>query len=190
MTEQQIGCSDVHVVEDERGLADLSVEWLDGEYTVRTGYNGKQAIEELGHTVDIDLPERSQPERSDDEILAHIREQDFDCRVVMVRAVKLDIDVLDPEFEDYLTKPVDRDGLRATIERMERLATYDELLQELYQYVTTRSILQEENDISITEHESCRDLLDRIATLQGQVDVTIKAFVTAFRDEADSYSHD
>jgi DNA-binding response OmpR family regulator len=195
MTEQQMLSSNVLIVEDERGLADLYAEWLAGEYTVRAAYNGKQAIEELGNTVDIVLLDRSLPDLSGDEILARIREQDFDCRVIMVTAVEPDLDILDLEFDDYLTKPVDGADLRMTIERIERLATHDDLLQELYQCIATRSVLHEENDISITDHESYGDLLDRIATLQEQVDVTIEAFDTeefeaAFRDLEDSHSHD
>lgn len=195
MTEQRMSRSNVLIVEDERGLADLYAEWLAGEYTIRTAYTGKQAIEELGNTVDIVLLDRSLPDLSGDEILARIREQDFDCRVIMVTAVDPDLDILDLEFDDYLTKPVSGDDLRTTIERIERLATYDDLLEELYRCIATCSVLHEENDISITDHESYSDLLDRIATLQEQVDVTIEAFDTeefeaAFRDLEDSPSHD
>lgn len=195
MTEQQMLNSNVLIVEDERGLADLYGEWLAGEYTVRTAYNGKQAIEELGNTVDIVLLDRSLPDLSGVEILARIREQDFDCRVIMVTAVEPDLDILDLEFDDYLTKPVDGDDLRTTTERMERLVTDNDLLQERYQRIATRSVLREMNEIGTTEHELYSDLLDRIATLQEQVDLTIEAFDTeafgaAFRDLNNTHSHD
>lgn len=188
-------CSNVLIVEDERGLADVYAEWLADEYTVRTAYNGKQAIEELGNTVDIVLFDRSLPDLTGQKILACIREQDFDCRVIMATAVEPDLDILDLEFDDYLTKPVSGDDLRTAVERIERLATYADLLQKLYRCIATRSALHKETDIGIPDHESYCDLLDRIATLRGQVDVTTEASDTealdaALRDLEGSHSHD
>ncbi|MDG5777157.1 response regulator [Haloarculaceae archaeon H-GB2-1] len=195
MTENYGTSADVLIVEDERALADLYTEWLADTYSVRAAYEGEQAIGELEEAVDIVLLDRGLPDIPDDEILDHIRKRDVDCRVVMVTAVEPGLDSIDLEFDDYLIKPVDDEDLRTTVERMEQLATYDDLLQELYQCLVTRSVLLEKDDIEITDHESYSDLQDRIETLQDQIEVTSETFDTgafeaAFRDLKEPHSHD
>lgn len=107
----------VLVVDDEADALDAYAFWLADSYRVLTAESGDEALERIDD-VDVVLLDRRMPDRSDDEVLEAIREQGFDCRVVMVTAVDPDFDIVDLGFGTYLTKPIDEDDLDATGERL------------------------------------------------------------------------
>lgn len=102
----------VLVVDDDESLADLYVDRLEREYTVRSAYSGEEALEKLDETVDVVLLDRRMPDLSGDELLVRIRERGYGCRVAMLTGVDPDVDILDLAFDDYITKPIDDGELR------------------------------------------------------------------------------
>lgn len=107
----------VLVVDDETDLADVYAAWLGDEFDVRTARGGAEAIELVDETVDVALVDRLMPEVSGNEVLEHIREEGYDCRVVMVTAVTPDSDIVEMPFDEYLVKPVEKDTLRNCVRR-------------------------------------------------------------------------
>jgi DNA-binding response OmpR family regulator len=188
MTDQSTTRTNVLIVEDERSLADLYAAWLADVCTVQIAFDGDQAIEQFGQSIDIVLLDRQMPKLSGDEVLTHIREQNTMCRVVMVTAVDPDFDIIELEFDEYLTKPVDGDELRTTVERMDRLGTYDTVLRELYRCMATQAALySEKSDAELAETEAYSELQTQIETLQLKAECTIEEFDaadfnTAFHD--------
>ena len=128
------------VVDDEPGLADSYTAFLEEEYEVRTAYSGEQALSKLDADVDVVLLDRRMPEMVGDEVLDRIRDRGIDCRVAMVTAVDPNTDIIDMEFDDYVVKPVSREEVLDTVDRLRRVTEYERTLREYYRvtrkYVT------------------------------------------------------
>ena len=178
----------VMIVEDERELADLYAAWLSDSYAIETVYSGEKALEQVNGNVDVVLLDRRMPGVSGDEVLDHIRNEGYDIRVVIVSAVTPDFDVIEMGFDDYLVKPVDREELHATVERMLARADYDDAMKEFEQLAATKATLEaEKSTAELQENEAYRDLEARLETIRSNVDGVIDGFgkedfEAAFRD--------
>ena len=178
----------VLVVEDEEALVELYVRWLEGEYNVRTAGGGEEALKQFDESVDVVLLDRLMPGMSGDEVLEAVRERSADCKVTMVTAVEPDFDVIRMGFDDYLTKPVERDTLFETIERLLSRSAYAELEQELYALVSKQAVLESSKpEKELAESEEFADLESRIAALRAELDDTLAEiesdeFVAMVRD--------
>ncbi|MFT4922420.1 MAG: DNA-binding response OmpR family regulator, partial [Haloarculaceae archaeon] len=122
----------VLVVDDEPDVADAYAAQLQSEFAVRTAYSGQAALDRLGDSVDVVLLDRRMPGISGDEVLERIRERNLDCRVAMVTAVDPDFDIIEMPFDDYVIKPVSREDLFDTIDRLLDCSEYEEKLREYY----------------------------------------------------------
>ncbi len=178
----------VLVVEDEPPLIEIYARWLEGEYEVRTAQNGSEALEQIDDEVDVALLDRLMPGMSGDEVLAEIRERAPDCRVAMVTAVEPDFDIIRMGFDDYLTKPVEKEMLLETVERLLARSNYKGLEQELYSLVSKRSALQSAKSAQeISSSEEYAELESRIEELQSEIDAAMPEmesgeFVAMVRD--------
>jgi len=122
----------VLVVDDDPDVADSYAAFIRDQYEVRTAYSGEAALERLDDDVDVVLLDRRMPDMSGDEVLEEIRERGLDCRVAMVTAVDPDVDIIDMEFDDYVVKPVTREEVLETVDRLLRVAEYERTLREYY----------------------------------------------------------
>lgn len=165
------GMPTVLVVDDERDLADLYATWLSGEFNVRVAYDGESALEQLDENVDVVLLDRRMPDLSGDTVLETIRDRSIGCRVAMVTAVEPDMDIVDLGFDDYLQKPVDREQLVSTVNRLNRRSSYDQNLQEYFSALRKQSLLDERLTPSDkTAEEKYQQLESRIEDLESKVD--------------------
>ncbi|AHG03711.1 DNA-binding protein [Halobacterium sp. DL1] len=164
------------VVDDEEGLADLYAIWLRDSYTVRTAYNGEEAVDSLDERVDAVLLDRQMPDLSGDDVLETIRERDLECRVAMVTAVEPELDIIDLGFDDYLRKPVDRDTLLATVERLLRRSTYDGTVQRYFSTARKHALLVDSGDPTVTESDEFAELRSRLEALRGELDEVVADF--------------
>lgn len=163
----------VLIVEDEESLADLYAEWLtlDGSYDVRTAYGGESALEQLDDEVDVVLLDRRMPDISGDDVLEEIESRGLEPRVVMVTAIEPDFDVVEMGFEQYLVKPVSREDLLDTLEQMQTLAQYDEVVQRYYQLVAKTTTLEESKPESeLAESEEYQELVDELEAVREEAD--------------------
>ncbi|MFB6081400.1 MAG: response regulator [Halanaeroarchaeum sp.] len=171
----------VLVVDDEPDLADLYVAWLEDEYRVRVAYDGASALEQLDESVDVVLLDRRMPTLSGDDVLTRIRDEPLDCRVAMVTAVEPDVDIVELGFDEYLQKPVGREELVDTVDRMQRRSDYDDSIQEFFAAVRKRTLLEERLSPAEREQsEAYQSLADEIEDLESNVDA-----LTADFDEDD-----
>jgi DNA-binding response OmpR family regulator len=164
----------VLVVEDEPDLANLYASWLRDHCSVRTAYNGNQALDATDEDVSAVLLDRRMPGISGDRVLTAIRERELDCRVAMVTAVEPDFDIVEMGFDDYLVKPVSRDELLDTVDQLLLRSTYDEQMQEFFALASKKAILDsEKSEPEIRASEEYARLEDRLAVLREQIDDTI-----------------
>lgn len=146
-------------------------------YDVRTAADGEAALESLDTSVDIVLLDRSMPGLSGDDVLERIRGGDYDCRVAMVTAVEPDFDIIDLGFDAYLTKPVSKDTLLTTVDRLLTRSSYSESLSELYTLCSKRAVLKRAKDEEeLRGSEKYRALQERIVELRSNVDATASEF--------------
>lgn len=132
----------VLVLEDEEGLADLYTVWLSKEYSVRTAYTAAQAREQFDEVVDVALIDRRLREETGDEFLSWVSQNHPECRRAMVTAVNPDVDLIELPLDEYLIKPVDKDELLATVQRLEEQRNYDDEVRDLYALATKRAHLE------------------------------------------------
>lgn len=171
----------VLILEDEEELADMYTRWLDPAYTVHTAYTGEQALDIVDeHDIDVAILDRRLPGMSGDEVLAQLRERGVDCRASMLTAIDTDYDILDMEFDDYVTKPVFKEDLHDLVERLAALDRYDRLVEEIYRIDTKRSALRsakpaeelENNEEYQRLERRRREVRERIDDIADRVDDT------------------
>ncbi len=167
----------VLVVDDEADVADAYGAQLERDYTVITAYSGQEALERLDDAVDVVLLDRRMPGLSGDEVLEHIRDRGVDCRVAMVTAVDPGFDIIEMPFDDYIIKPVSREDLYETIERLLRSAAYEQTLREYYALSAKRgTLVTSKTDSELADSEGFAELEDRMAELQDDLDETVSGF--------------
>lgn len=179
--------TEVLIVDDEEAITEMYALWLDEEYDVTTANDGETALEAISETTDVVLLDRRMPDLSGERVLSTIRQRDCDCRVAMVTGVSPDADVIDMGFDDYLVKPVDREELIATVEALERRATFDRQARELYALASKRAALRNEGDGSPEVREAIADIDDQIeelneASTSAVAEFTTTDFRAVFRD--------
>jgi DNA-binding response OmpR family regulator len=161
----------VLVVEDEQHLADLYTDYLADRYEVLTAYSGEEGIARLSNDVDVVLLDRRMPVVSGNEVLAEIEERGLRCRVAMVTAVNPDFDIIGIGIDDYLVKPVTRDDLRSVVERLSKVATYNDKLQTLTSKKLKRNVLRvEKSPAELEDSERYQQLEADIEAIADSVD--------------------
>ena len=178
----------VLVVDDERDVADAYAAQLENEYIVMTAYGGQEALEKLDTSVDVVLLDRRMPGLSGDEVLDALRGRGLDVRVAMVTAVDPDFDIIEMPFDDYVIKPVSRDDLFQTIERLLTASDYESKLRTYYSLTAKHAtLLANKPESELAESEEFADLAERVEELGEDLDETVASFddndfEAAFRD--------
>jgi DNA-binding response OmpR family regulator len=134
----------VLVADDERELADLYAEYLRDSYDVDVAYSGEEAVEMVSEKYDVILLDRRMPVVSGNEVLAAIEERNIDSRVAMVTAVNPDFDIIDLGIDDYIVKPVTKQEVHDTVERLLTIREYNDRVLELTSKKLKRNVLEVE----------------------------------------------
>jgi DNA-binding response OmpR family regulator len=175
----------VLLVDDERAVADVYAMRLEDRYDTVVAYGGQAAMEAVPE-ADVVLLDRRMPDLSGDEVLRRLRDQDVDCRVVMLTAVDPDFDIVDMPFDDYLCKPVVQDDLVAAIEQQLAARAYSDRLSEYLEVTSKLALLEAEKPArELAGNEDVAELRQRAARLREEVDAALGEFddfETAFRD--------
>jgi two-component system response regulator AdeR len=165
------GNSSVLIVEDESDLADMYAAYLADSFDVSVVYGGQEALDVLDDTVDVVLLDRRMPVVSGNEVLAHMEDRGLDPRVALVTAVDPDFEIIDLQIDDYLVKPVAKDEMRETVERLLALSEYDQQMRKLTSKKLKRNVLEiEKTRPELAESEEFARLNEEIAALETEVD--------------------
>ena len=159
----------VLAVDDEKRVVQAFDIWLGDGYDVRTATGGTEALETIDDSIDVVLLDRHMPDMSGDEVLEEIREAAYDCRVAMVTAVAPEFDIVDMEFDHYISKPVDESDLRMVVDRLLDIQSYDEALTELYRVAQKIATLEDEmTDSRLDHHEQYATLVEERERLREE----------------------
>jgi CheY-like chemotaxis protein len=108
----------VLLVDDEQGLLELYEVWLSDTCEVRTAGCGEAALDRMDGEVDVVFLDRRMPDLSGMEVLRELRDRGYDCPVAMLTAVHPEDDAGDGPFDEYLTKPVDEEDIKRTLDAL------------------------------------------------------------------------
>jgi len=166
----------VLVVDDQQDVADSYALGLEERYETRVAYGGEAALEVIDEDVDAVVLDRRMPDVHGDDVLAEIRERGYDCVVVMATAVEPDLNILEMDFDDYLSKPIGHDQLRETIER--HLETRkDDRLSEFFRLVSRLEVVREElPDEDLADSDEYDRLQERARELGAELEADIQDF--------------
>ena len=178
----------VLIVEDEPDVAETYRLWLADAYEVRWAEDGEEALS-MVDGADVVLLDRMMPRMSGDEVLAELRRRGVECRVAMVTAVDPDFDIIEMGFDEYVSKPPTREGLRDTIETLLERDDYAEQVQQYRSLIAKRAALvAEKSPGELAASDAFDDLEERIerkrAALEDEQDALKDdaTFVSALRD--------
>ncbi|MFB6207523.1 MAG: response regulator [Haloglomus sp.] len=170
----------VLVVDDEEPVREAYTLYLESaDYDVRTARNGGEALTELSPAVDVMLLDRRMPGMSGEEVLEHVVEWHPGCRVAMVTAVDPDPDIVDMAFDDYLTKPVDRDELVGLVEQLLLLDRYETLMDEYHAAVRKRAVLSSYERRQGTGEDRLTELEARCQSVRSELASVVASFEDA-----------
>jgi DNA-binding response OmpR family regulator len=157
------------VIDDEKEVADAYALRLRGMCDVETAYDGPgglAAIEESD--IDIVLLDRHMPGMSGDKVLAELDDRGYYGRIIMVTAIDPGFDVLEMPFDDYLCKPIEREGLRTAVRQQCTVLGY-ETLGEYFSVESKRAVLEAELPAAEREdHGEYQERKQRAAELEAR----------------------
>ncbi|WP_255766944.1 HalX domain-containing protein [Haladaptatus halobius] len=120
------------------------------------------------------LLDRKMPVLGGETVLETIRDRGHDCRVAMMTAVAPDYDIIDMEFDEYVTKPVDGETLRETVTSLHSRAEYADRLTHYYSLVTTHaSLVAERPRDKLRRNEEFVSLEFEIETVRRALDDSV-----------------
>ena len=161
----------VLMVDDEKKVADAYALRLEDVADVTVAYGGEEGLDAVDEQrpPDVVLLDRHMPGLSGDDVLDRLREMDIRSRIIMVTAIDPGLGILDMPFDDYLSKPVERDDLRAAIDQQCQVLAY-ELLGEYFRLESTRAVLEAElPPKEIEDHDRLAEIEDRLSVTEERV---------------------
>jgi DNA-binding response OmpR family regulator len=160
----------VLVVDDEEDLTNLYATWLMSDYEVRTATDGAEAVDQLDDDLDVILLDRRMPEMSGDEVLEEVRTRDVGAQVAMLTAVSPDVNIAEMPFDDYVTKPVEKEEVHATVEVLLERSAYDRKSREFFALASKKAALESANEHATEEYGK---ITDRMAEIRDEIDQTL-----------------
>ncbi len=160
----------VLIVDDEQNLTTLYAAWLEPDYDVVTATSGSEAVTKLDSGVDVALLDRRMPETSGDEVLRELRQRDVGAQVAMLTAVEPDASISEMPFDDYVTKPVEREEVHATVEVLLERRQYDRQSREFFSLASKKAALESANEHDTNEYD---EIVDRMAEIRDEMDRTL-----------------
>jgi len=161
----------VLVVDDERDVADLYALRLGEEYDPIVAYGGREALEKMDEHVAAVLLDRRMPDIHGDDVLEAMRGQGYDVPVIMVTAVDPELNILEMDFDDYLTKPVYEETLLRTLDQHVDRKAQNSKLEEFLGIMSKLLVLEDEHAQSeLDDDEEYRLLKRRASTLADELE--------------------
>jgi CheY-like chemotaxis protein len=161
----------VLAVDDDEKILETYEIWFGAEYDLRTATGGEEALDRLDGDVQVVLLDRLMPGLSGEEVLDRIREREIDSRVAMVTAVEPDFDIAEMPFDAYVTKALDRETVRETIEELVAGSEHDDLLRRRYALAEKIATLEERKpEAGLSTNEEYRELVEEFEAVTRRLE--------------------
>lgn len=160
----------VLIVDDEPDVAETFRLWLHDDYDVVVANSGQEALEILDPSIDVVLLDRMMPNMSGDQLLSRIRDSELDCGIIIISAVDPDWDILEMDFDQYLSKPITSKQLNNAVEDIFNTLNQPPLVREYLKNVHTLSILiQSKSDEELKENSEIEELKSRVVKQKSKI---------------------
>ena len=166
----------VLVVEDDEDVAHAHALALGGAYETTIAIGGDAALDAMDDSVDAVLLDRRMPEMHGDDVLSELRARGYDCPVIMATAVGPDLNILEMDFDDYLTKPIDGETLRETVAQ-HLPGDRDDRLQQYFRLTSKLDVLEaEHSQQTLREKDRYQELRERVTQLRWDLEAEFDDF--------------
>jgi Response regulator containing CheY-like receiver, AAA-type ATPase, and DNA-binding domains len=166
-----VDCPQVLMIDDNAKVADAYALRLRDVAETTVAHGGESAIDIIGeqHTPDVVLLDRHMPGMSGDEVLSRIRDREIHTKVIMVTAIDPGLSILDMPFDDYLSKPVDRDDLHTAVDQQCQVLAY-ELLGEYFRLESKRVLIETEFSANNPDgNDQLAEITEQLSTVEQRV---------------------
>lgn len=165
----------VLIVEDEENIAAQYSDWLEDTYDVFVAHDGTSGLDIVSeHDIDVILLDRRMPEMSGDEMLKRVRNAGINVPVIMVTAIKPELDIIWYDFDDYLVKPVRQDQLAETVQHhLNRMSQAEPVQEYLKLQQRKRTLLENHSENDLSNNPNYQELQRRIDQLRDQAEDTL-----------------
>lgn len=168
----------VLVVDDEAGLVELYTEWLATDYTVLTAGNGPAALEVVDDSFDVILLDRRMPGIDGETVLTELRDRGIEGMVAVVTAIEPDDDIIDLPFDEYVIKPMSRDSVIRTVERLGQRRQYSAQARRCFELASKLSVLESNHQGTMSdENEAIQSVRDRLSEEIATADESIRQLI-------------
>lgn len=168
----------VLVVDDDEAYVEAYANWLQDEYNVIVANGGGKALTQLDDSVDVVLLDRRMPELDGDQVLKEIRKRQLDCRVALVTAVEPELNIVEMDFDEYLTKPVSQHDLKQLIEQLIIRERFSEAVQHGFQLASKKSTLEANyNSEDLKSSDQYKTLLDELSEVEEEIGKSINDLI-------------
>lgn len=120
------------VVDDNDGCRELYSLWLSGDHEVVTAETGAEALDRIDREIDLVLLDRNMPGPGGHEVARQLRQEAYDCRIVMVSSERPDFDLESSPLDEYLQKPADREDIVGLVDTCRAQIEYQIALEDYY----------------------------------------------------------
>lgn len=157
----------VLIVDDNEEFTRAQAELLSMDYSVRTAFDGEEALATYDEEVDVVILDRKMPDLTGDEVAERLRDRNGSAQILMITGVEPDVDIIELGIDDYVTKPVRSGEIRDLVAEAVKRMDYDEGLQGYFSLANKRDVLAATPDARDTERFSeLRTMVDTIAKEQ------------------------
>lgn len=161
-------------------------EWLDDDYTVRTAPDVETALWHFDDSVDVVLFDRALPDVTGETLLEQLTDSNAECRYAMLSDEDPGFDLMRPDVDECVVKPVGREGLLALVDRLEgRSAAEDAVGSYLAALWKKRALESELSAAELASDSRYRSLSSEVLTRRRQLDSLFDRLEAAEIDVAD-----
>lgn len=159
----------VLIVEDDRELAEEYAGWL-ADCETRIATDAEAAYELLDRDVDVVLLDQSLPDTPSAEVVGGIRTRGGNPQIGLLSGIEADSEVWHLDIDEYVPRPVTRDELRETVERLDdRKAVTGAVEKYLTLVARKRSLEARRDSADLADDERYRELTGELAARRQQI---------------------
>ena len=159
----------VLLIEGDDERASKYHRWLN-DYTVEAASGPEDALERIDDDIDVVLLDGSLAETDHGELLGRIRARHVDSQIGLLSGQNAGSNVLRLDFDEYVPRPVNREELRATVERLDDRKAVMEVVEKYLTLVAQKRSLEARRDSAdLAADERYRELTGELAGRRQQI---------------------
>lgn len=173
----------VLLIEGDDERATEYATWLD-DCTVEIADDAETALDRLDDDVDVVLLDGSPTTADYDDLLGRLRARHVDCQIGLLSGQHASASVLRLDFDEYIPRPVTRETLRETVERLTDRGAIMNVVETYLELVARKRRLEaRRSPDELTDDDRYRELVGELAARRRQAD---SLFAQLAASEADT----